>query len=83
MKTLVGGPEDFENKKPQHKFQKSLPGSDYKEHSVKEPMDSRLMQSNYPSVKPKPTRSMQFHTSVSKAKNLHQNGPKLNWEHKP
>jgi hypothetical protein len=83
MKTLVGGPDDFDNKKPQNKFEKAKPGSDYQAHSVKEPMDSHLMQSNYPSVKPKTTRSMQFHTSVAKAKNPHENSPKLNWEHKP
>ena len=29
MKTLVGGPDDFEHKKPQNKFEKAKPGSDY------------------------------------------------------
>ena len=83
-KTLVGGPEDFEHKKPQNKFEKAKPGSDYKKLPESGTFPNPHIQprtpveSNY-----KPTRYAQFHKSVDKAKNLHENGPKLNWEHKP
>ena len=84
MKTLIGGPEDFEHKKPQNKFEKAKPGNDYK----KLPESGTFPNHNPRRVpegieRPKPTRYAQFHNSVDKAKNPHENGPELNWQHKP
>jgi hypothetical protein len=88
MKTLIGGPEDFERKKPQNKFERQKPGDEYKKLPKSETFPHNLPKTtNTPISKeerwnPKPTRSTQFHKSVDKSKNPYENGPKLNWEHK-
>jgi hypothetical protein len=75
MKTLVGGPEDFEHKKPQNKFEKAKPGSDYKKLP-----ESGTFPHNPPKVGRAPTswsqggnysKTSQFHQSVNSAKNLY------------
>ena len=83
MKTLVGGPEDFEHKKPQNKFEKAKPGSDYKKLPESGTFPHPNARPTEKIERPKPTRNFQFHTSVAKAKNPHENGPKINWQHKP
>ena len=84
MKTLVGGPDDFEHKKPQNKFEKAKPGSDYK----KPPQSGTFPNSHILPRTPvestyKQTRYAQFHKSVDKAKNPHEHNPEPNWQHKP
>ena len=84
MKTLVGGPEDFEHKKPQNKFEKAKPGSDYKKLPESGTFPNPHIQPRTPvESEYKPTRFAHFQKSVDKAKNPHENGPELNWQHKP
>ena len=83
MKTLVGGPEDFEHKKPQNKFEKAKPGSDYKKLPESGTFPNHTAPRKPVESEYKPTRYAHFQKSVDKAKNPHENGPELNWQHKP
>lgn len=86
MKTAVGNPEEFENNKPDKKFQRQLPGEGYKKRP-NPPESIHIEVPKPPRVKPakeeakqKP-RSTQFYTSVTRAKNFHENNPYREWKH--
>ena len=80
MKTAVGSPDDFHKKNPEEKFKRSLPGGDYKA-GPKTIQNPHLERPYKPQPKKQTTRSMQFHTSVRKAKDPRSHSPRLNWEH--